>query len=170
MALEEWGCLQSAFGAVAAVARGERLSRIIFEDSVDKLRSALNEYFPHAIESSSELISSSIKQLEEYFRGERFHFDLALDNSDMSPCAKNIQNALLDVPFGSTITYGELASKAGRSGASRAVGTVMSTNPFPLIVPCHRVVNKNGTFGRYSAAAGAVTKLQLINFEQKHSG
>lgn len=169
MANEEWGWMSSPFGKVAVVARGELICRIIFKDSTEMMLSSLEALHPQVTESSSGLVASALKQLDEYFQGNRFHFTLLLDNSELSNFSSNVQNQLLSVPFGSTVTYGELASRAGSAGAARAVGTAMSSNPFPLLVPCHRVVNADGAPGRYSAASGAMTKLQLIKFEKKHS-
>ena len=71
--------------------------------------------------------------------------------------------ALLDnVPRGSLITYSELASAAGSPGSSRAVGSALSSNPWPLVVPCHRVVRSNGHIGPYSAGSGIITKRSLL--------
>jgi len=64
------------------------------------------------------------------------------------------------------ISYRDLARSAGSACAARAVGRVMSTNPFPLIVPCHRVVNADGRLGQYSGGAGKETKARLIAFER----
>lgn len=169
MVNEEWGRIGSSFGQVAVVTRSERICRIHFKDSVDNLLFALDKFYPQSKESSSTLISSGLKQLDEYFLGKRFRFDLLLDNSELSPFARDVQKALLSLSYGATVTYSGLASKAGFPGAARAVGTVMSSNPFPLLVPCHRVVNANGDLGSYSAAFGASTKIQLINLEQKYS-
>jgi methylated-DNA-[protein]-cysteine S-methyltransferase len=76
--------------------------------------------------------------------------------------------ALLGVPRGVTISYGELASLAGRPGAARAVGTACARNPLPLVVPCHRVVHagaRRGDVGRYGAATGSEYKRRLLELE-----
>ncbi|MEO8294615.1 MAG: methylated-DNA--[protein]-cysteine S-methyltransferase [Gemmatimonadota bacterium] len=70
-----------------------------------------------------------------------------------------------DIPIGTTRTYGELASLAGKPGASRAVGQAMARNPIPLIVPCHRIVAAHGKPGGFSPAGGIVTKAQLLALE-----
>lgn len=76
-----------------------------------------------------------------------------------------VLRAVAGIPFGSTSTYGQLANMAGISGAARFVGTALSKNPFPLLVPCHRVIRKDGTTGGFSV--GADIKQQLIKFEKK---
>lgn len=74
------------------------------------------------------------------------------------------------IPRGKTLTYGEVAALAGSSGAARAVGTVMSTNPVPLIVPCHRVVGSAGSLGGFSAAGGVRTKRWMLDLESGKLG
>ena len=70
------------------------------------------------------------------------------------------------IPLGETLSYAELAVKAGRSGAARAVGTVMSTNRLPILIPCHRVLGSNGHLGGYSAIGGLATKQKLLEMER----
>ncbi len=92
---------------------------------------------------------------------------MPLANDSLTPFARKVQRELLKVPYGSVISYGELAAKAGSPRAARAVGGVMSSNPFPLIVPCHRVVNADGRIGHYSAAHGSKTKAWLLELESR---
>ena len=68
--------------------------------------------------------------------------------------------------FGQTLSYLELAQRAGSPKASRAVGSAMATNPMPIVVPCHRVLRAGGQLGNYSGAGGAVTKRWLLDHEQ----
>jgi methylated-DNA-[protein]-cysteine S-methyltransferase len=88
-----------------------------------------------------------------------------LDLSRASDFDAKIFRALQSIPAGKTTTYGELASIAGSSGGSRAVGRAMATNPFPLLVPCHRVVASGGKAGGFSAYGGLVTKEKLLALE-----
>ena len=74
------------------------------------------------------------------------------------------------IPRGETLTYGEVAALAGSPGAARAVGTVMSTNPVPIIVPCHRVVGSAGGLGGFSAAGGVRTKRWMLDIEGQREG
>lgn len=67
--------------------------------------------------------------------------------------------------YGQTVSYGELAAKAGHPGAARAVGTVMSTNRFPILIPCHRVLAAGGKLGGYTSPAGTKFKIQLLELE-----
>ena len=69
------------------------------------------------------------------------------------------------IPRGETLSYGELAAKVGNPGAARAVGTVMSSNPLPLVIPCHRVLGAGGCLGGYSARQGVAMKRRLLEME-----
>ncbi|HKV90348.1 MAG TPA: methylated-DNA--[protein]-cysteine S-methyltransferase [Thermoplasmata archaeon] len=83
-------------------------------------------------------------QLAEYFRGTRADFDLATDPPTDSEFDRAVWRALSRVPAGETVTYGELARRAGHKGAARAVGGAMHRNPVPIMIPCHRVVGEAG--------------------------
>ncbi len=86
---------------------------------------------------------------------------VGLDTRDAPPFLLRVQRAAQAIPSGETRTYGELAAVVGSAGAVRATGRAMSTNPWPIIVPCHRVFSHSG-FGAYSAGSGVPTKLRLL--------
>ncbi|PJB53694.1 MAG: cysteine methyltransferase [Bdellovibrio sp. CG_4_9_14_3_um_filter_39_7] len=88
-------------------------------------------------------------QLDQYFQGKRKHFDLQLKFEGTS-FQKEVWQALLEIPYGTVITYGELAQKIGRPRAQQAVGSAVGANPLPLLIPCHRVVAKSH-LGGFSA-------------------
>lgn len=89
-----------------------------------------------------------------------------LDASRVTPFNAKVLRAAQAIPAGRTMTYGELASVVGSPGASRAVGRAMATNPWPLVVPCHRVVAASGaTGGGFSAHGGLVTKERMLQLE-----
>lgn len=79
--------------------------------------------------------------------------------------ARRIYTELRRVKWGETVTYGELAARAGEPSAARAVGMVMAKNPVPLIVPCHRVVRSDGGIGGFSAPGGADFKKKMLALE-----
>ncbi|HTP56530.1 MAG TPA: methylated-DNA--[protein]-cysteine S-methyltransferase [Thermoplasmata archaeon] len=85
------------------------------------------------------------RQLQEYFRGERSDFDLQVDPDSVSTFDRKVWTLLRQVPGGRTVTYGELARRAGYAGAARAVGGAMRRNPIPIVIPCHRVVGEGGS-------------------------
>lgn len=88
-------------------------------------------------------------QLDGYFAGRRRSFDLTIEPLDGSAFDRSVWKALQKVPAGATITYGELARRAGHAGSARAVGGSMHRNPVPIIVPCHRVVGVEGTLNGF---------------------
>ncbi len=167
MADEQWDMLSLEHGTVAVVARYDRIVRICFESSSDDIYSSIKKYCPEAKQFSQALTMEGLKQLTEYFYGKRRVFDLPLGNDSLTAFSCKVHQALLKVPYGSVISYSELAAKVGSPKAARAVGRVMSSNPLPLFVPCHRVVNADGRIGHYSAAHGSKTKAWLIEFESR---
>lgn len=107
------------------------------------------------------LLESCEKQLMQYFKGERRRFDLPLDISGTA-FQRRVWQALAEIPYGETVTYGELAKSIGSPGAARAVGAACGANPIAIILPCHRVLGKNGPGGY---AYGAETKKVLLKIE-----
>jgi methylated-DNA-[protein]-cysteine S-methyltransferase len=116
------------------------------------------------------LAAAAAAQLAEYFAGQRRAFELPIDRRALSPLQEQVLTVLYDsVPFGETITYGELARRAGVQETSgdlpaRVIGQVMGSNPHPVIVPCHRVVAADG-IGGYSGGTGIEIKRWLLIFE-----
>ena len=82
-----------------------------------------------------------------------------------SPFAQRVLAACRQIPYGQTRSYAELAAQAGSPGAARAVGSVMAQNRLPLLIPCHRVVGRQGKLGGYSAPGGLETKVRLLELE-----
>lgn len=103
-------------------------------------------------------------QLAEYFAGERRTFDLALDWRG-TPFQRAVWEAVYQIPYGETCTYGEIAAILGRPNAARAVGAANGANPLAPIVPCHRLIGNDGSLRGYGA--GLETKRWLIDFERE---
>jgi AraC family transcriptional regulator, regulatory protein of adaptative response / methylated-DNA-[protein]-cysteine methyltransferase len=101
-------------------------------------------------------------ELAEYFRGARTTFTLPLAYPG-SEFQRAVWTALLDIPYGQTCSYDELAKLVGRPGACRAVGTTNGKNRIAILIPCHRVVNKNGQLGGYGG--GLWRKQSLLELE-----
>lgn len=102
------------------------------------------------------------RQLDEYFDGLRTTFDLPLAPAG-TPFQRRVWDELTRIPRGTTVTYGELAMRAGHPGAARAVGAAVGRNPISIIVPCHRVVGADGTLTGY--AGGVARKAYLLALE-----
>lgn len=167
MAKEQWDMVSFRCGSVAIVARHDQIVRVCFEGSDELAAEAVRKTYPEAERASQRYLTAGLTQLKEYFHGSRAEFDLPLGNSSLTCFADRVHRELAKVSLGSLISYGELAIRAGSPGAARAVGGVMSSNPFPLLIPCHRVISADGTIGQYSAAHGIKTKAWLIDFERK---
>jgi methylated-DNA-[protein]-cysteine S-methyltransferase len=117
-------------------------------------------------ETLPDWIEATIEAVRRYAQGEAADFaSVPLDMSRLSDFHRRIYKALSAVPWGQTTTYGDLARTIGEPGASRAIGHAMSRNPFPLIVPCHRVLAKGNRIGGFSAHGGAVTKTKMLALE-----
>jgi O-6-methylguanine DNA methyltransferase len=102
--------------------------------------------------------------LEEYLEGERTSFSVPISYNG-TDFQNKIWKQIARIPFGATVTYSELAKKAGAPAAIRAAGTATGRNPLSIIVPCHRVVGKNGGMGGY--AGGLDRKKSLLKIETK---
>lgn len=110
--------------------------------------------------------SDIIHEIRSYFDGSPADFDFVrLDFSRLSDRALAIYSCLRAVPRGELITYGELAKRAGFPGEAQAIGTTMGRNPWPLIVPCHRVVGSDGKLIGFSAPGGLKTKQRMLAME-----
>lgn len=105
----------------------------------------------------------ALRQLEEYFAGNRREFDLELDLEGCSPFQEKVLLNVARIPYGRTKGYGQVAKEAGSPGAARAVGNVMHNNPIPLVVPCHRVVGADGRLVGFGS--GIENKKRLLKME-----
>lgn len=113
------------------------------------------------------------RQLDDWFRGRRHDFDvdLDLDDHDLPPLARPVYSVLRkEVPWGETVSYGELASMAGRPGAARAIGSIMRRNPIPFVIPCHRVVGAGGRLGGYGGGLTTGGSLDIKRWLLAHEG
>ena len=110
--------------------------------------------------------SEAIGQLQAYFAGALREFELPLA-AEGTPFQKEVWSALLDIPYGETISYGELAERLGKPGAARAVGLANGRNPLPIVVPCHRVIGSDGSLTGYGG--GIDIKRALLDHETRNS-
>lgn len=110
----------------------------------------------------SRLLQEPVRQLRAFFAGELHRFDLPLAPQG-TEFQKRVWDALLEIPFGETTSYGELARRLGNPTASRAVGLANGSNPIAIIIPCHRVIGSNGKLTGYGG--GLPNKRWLLDFE-----
>ena len=117
---------------------------------------------PRAEDLSSAVLDRARQQLDEYFAGARTAFDLPLDPTG-SAFERRVWDALRAIPYGTTVSYGELARRLGDVRTTRAVGAANGKNPIPIIVPCHRVVGSRGELTGYGG--GLDRKRWLLEHE-----
>ena len=111
------------------------------------------------------VLAEAVRQLEEYFAGSRREFDLPID-LQMGKFERSVMEALDRVPYGTTVSYGELAAMAGHPGAARAAGNVMRGNQLMIVRPCHRVIGADGSLRGYGGlGAGLDHKRWLLELE-----
>lgn len=120
--------------------------------------------FPEAREDK-QLLPALSEALEGYFAGRDVRFDVRLDEESLTPFRREVYRALKRVRRGRFVTYAELAAKVGRPGAARGIGTAMAKNPYPPIVPCHRVLGSDGALRGFSAPGGIALKRQMLEME-----
>lgn len=132
------------------------VSRVLFVDKMNDV--TLHE------EPNNELLPKACKQLTEYFTGKRKVFDLPLSPTG-TPFQQSVWNALCNIAYGEHSSYGDLAAAIQNPKAVRAVGAANGRNPISIIVPCHRVIGKNGTLTGY--AGGLTRKAWLLALESE---
>jgi methylated-DNA-[protein]-cysteine S-methyltransferase len=116
-------------------------------------------------------VDLAIREIVRLLAGETS--DLArieLDMSGVPEFHRRVYAITRTIPTGATLTYGEIAQRIGDANATRAVGQALGANPFPIVVPCHRVLAAGGKAGGFSANGGRVTKLRLLTIERAHTG
>ena len=146
------GYLKSNIGVICVEDNGEKLISVRICENAES-------------NNMSDLTQRAIHQLKEYFSGTRKSFDLPLEMNG-TEFQKKVWNALLDIPYGETRSYKDIAEKIGNPKAVRAVGGANNKNKLMIIVPCHRVIGANGSLTGY--AGGMEAKARLIELEKKY--
>ena len=141
---------------LAATARG--LSGLWFDD-----QQHLPPWAAWREEDAHPVMCAARAQLSDYFAGHRRHFDLPLDLSAGTAFQQSVWQALLQIPIGQCSTYGQISATIGKPAAVRAVGGAIGRNPIGIIVPCHRVIGKDGSLTGY--AGGLARKTALLDLE-----
>ena len=109
-------------------------------------------------------MADAVRQLKAYFAGELENFDLSLSPQG-TPFQQKVWSELQKIPYGKTISYGELARRIGNPKASRAVGLANGSNPISIVIPCHRVIGANGKLTGYGG--GLPIKEKLLALERR---
>jgi methylated-DNA-[protein]-cysteine S-methyltransferase len=161
-----WGWLDTPVGRLSVACTGAGVARVRYGDAPGPAGPGS----PPRPAAGSALLTSALAEIDEYFAGRLREFRVPVDLSGTSGARRTVLSVLHgSVGYGQTVTYGELAGRAGLTGGgqvppARVVGQVMASNPCALIVPCHRVVAGNG-LGGYSGGTGTGVKRWLLIFE-----
>ncbi|NEB78197.1 methylated-DNA--[protein]-cysteine S-methyltransferase [Streptomyces sp. SID14478] len=163
-----WAAVDSDIGPLLLAATDEGLVTVVFHatDAVrDKALGRLASRFgaEPVPAPDAPLLAEARRQLEDYFAGRRRDFDLPLDWSLIAGFNREVLRELAaGVPYGAVVGYGDLASRVGQPGAAQAVGAAMGANPLPVVVPCHRVVERDGGIGGFGGGLEAKRKLLAL--------
>ena len=149
---------QSPVGELVLAATGDGLTHLLFARSTTGPE-------PVGSASGDAIIVETLRQLDEYFEGRRRSFDIPLNPSG-TDFQRQVWMALRDIPYGATTSYGELAARIGRPQAMRAVGAANGRNPISIIVPCHRVIGRDGTLTGYGGGLPAKRLLLALEAPQ----
>ncbi|MEU5436997.1 methylated-DNA--[protein]-cysteine S-methyltransferase [Streptomyces sp. NPDC020719] len=166
-----WAVVGSDIGPLLLAATGQGLVNVVFHahDAVrDKalrgLAARLGAEPSPARPGDAGPLAEPIRQLEAYFAGELHAFELPLDWTLSSGFNRQVLRELeATVPYGTVVGYGDLAERVGQPRAAQAVGAAMGSNPLPVVVPCHRVVESDGGLGGFGG--GLETKRKLLALE-----
>lgn len=158
----------TAVGRCAVISRAAMIVRVLLPAANEEtLRATIAQLYPGATDAQPPApIAGVIGKIVALCRGEAQTFDDApLDRALIEPFAARVYSALGETSFGETTTYGAIAEALGDKALARAVGTALGANPFPIIIPCHRVIAAGGAMGGFSAPGGAATKRKLLEIE-----
>jgi methylated-DNA-[protein]-cysteine S-methyltransferase len=163
--LRSHAVIDSPIGPLTLVAENGKLSGLYMEvRGHEPSEAALGE--PCSVDDEG-VLAETARQLSAYFDGELTSFDLPL-SLDGTGFQQTVWAGLRDIPYGDTISYGELARRIGQPSASRAVGLANGRNPVSIVVPCHRVVGSDGSLTGYGG--GLDRKRYLLALEQRVTG
>ena len=152
--------MASPVGVLYVVCSHRELKAIVFAHSWKEFQRENQDVL---LAKHTSLTQKVIRQLEQYFAKKRTEFDLPLA-PEGTEFQKKVWNVLQTIPHGQTWSYQEQATRAGRKQAVRAVGAANGRNPIPIVIPCHRVIGKNGRLTGY--AGGLTLKEKLLKLEQ----
>jgi methylated-DNA-[protein]-cysteine S-methyltransferase len=166
--LSGFALFDTAIGRCGVAWNPRGIARITLPEISDSIA---RERLAHCILDGAELppppaIAAAIEQIVAHVRGEPAALDeIVLDMSAIPPFHLEVYAAARRIPSGQTVSYGALARSLGKPDAARAVGQAMGANPFPIVVPCHRVLAANHATGGFSAHGGVETKARLLAAE-----
>jgi methylated-DNA-[protein]-cysteine S-methyltransferase len=160
-----YGHADSPFGdlLVAATPKGVVKVGFLHTGSEDAMLQELAERLSPRVMHAPARVDDARRQLDEYFAGRRRRFELRTDRALIRGFARAVLAQTARIPYGSYLTYGEVAAEAGNPRAHRAAGSALARNPIPIVIPCHRVLRSGGVIGNYGG--GPEMKSRLLSLE-----
>jgi methylated-DNA-[protein]-cysteine S-methyltransferase len=157
---------QTALGWSALIGSGRVLKQLTFGHS--SRQAALRSLDPQLVENAAEGTWNEplVRRLQSYASAAPADFrEVPIDPGPLTPFRRRVIDCCRQIPYGHTLSYGELAAEAGSPHAARAVGNCMAANRIPLVIPCHRVIAADGRPGPFSAPRGTEMKKRLLALE-----
>jgi methylated-DNA-[protein]-cysteine S-methyltransferase len=157
------------FGALLVAATDQGVVRVAFDvEDHDRVLEELASLISPRVLRSPARTDRVARELDDYFAGRRQGFDVPIDLRLVRGFRRDVVAGLVDIPYGATESYGQVAARIGRPRAVRAVGSACSHNPVPVLLPCHRVVRSDGSLGQY--LGGVDVKAALLSLEGARTG
>ncbi len=173
--------LETSWGMVAYAARDHKhkLIRVFLPPSLPNTQlsprqqiqiqladiAALEKKHHPEFAEDSGLLPGFAEELMAYFAGSATGFATEFDLGDKTPFTKTVLKRAAKIPYGKTVSYGQLAAQIGRPTAFRAVAQALGSNPVPLVIPCHRVIQSDGRLGGFTGRCGVALKAKLLELE-----
>ena len=159
-----YSIIETPIGSLSILADNKSLKMLKFSDSFQSFEKKIS--MPKILRKKNIVLQNVEKQIQEYFRKERKKFDIPLDISSGTTFQQTVWKSLIDIEYGSLVSYADIARNVKRPNAYRAVGNANNSNPISIIIPCHRVVGSNGNLSGYGG--GIDKKKFLIDLEEQH--
>lgn len=159
-----WDIIENDLGRFGLAVGSRGIVSILLPNAVERRDRELGRLAPggYQLVDDTAGMAEARAQLNAYFDGDRQEFDVPLDLRG-TPFQCAVWEAVLQVPYGETTTYGEIARRIGKPGMARPVGSANGANPIPIIVPCHRIIGSNGNLTGYGG--GLDLKRALLKLE-----
>jgi methylated-DNA-[protein]-cysteine S-methyltransferase len=170
LAIERWLATleETPLGPISCVVSENGLTQVLFsglEEARYQLDTAgLETRHPLPARPNS-ILQEALAQVQLYFQRELQSFQLPLDLRGCTPFQRHVLDEVMRIPYGQVVTYGAIAEKVGGMKKVRAVGGAVGSNPMPVVIPCHRVLARNGHLVGYSGRGGIKTKAWLLSLE-----
>jgi methylated-DNA-[protein]-cysteine S-methyltransferase len=171
--IAEFAAFETGMGRCAVVAGPDGLLGVLLPSSDERaMRARIAKLYPYAVERAPRgLVADAVERIQRLLSaGEADLSPIVLDQARVGAFERKVYEICREVPPGRTITYGEIARRIGDVAESRRVGQALGRNPWPIVVPCHRVLAADGKAGGFSAPGGVDTKMRMLALERARTG